>query len=164
MRRRSFVIAGLAAAATPSLALAQTTEATRPARPAPPQIEPQNALEWAFLQALENERLRPSFRRYLMETHVALALANDAADAPPREIPLRRDFRAAAIFTSSARMDAVLGPAAPRIVINGRAALERLRGKNVAINPGLTPMLTLEPEDVANYLTTPGTTSAGPTQ
>lgn len=164
MHRRSFVIASLVALGAPTIALAQTTQPTRPGRPPPPQIEPQNALEWAFLQALENERLRPSFRRYLMETHVALALAHDATDAPPRELPLRRDFRAAAIFTSSARMDSVLGPAAPRVVINGRAALERVRGKNVAINPGLTPMLTLEPEDVATYLATPGTASAGPTQ
>ena len=47
---------------------------------------------------------------------------------------------------------------------NGRAALTRLVGKNVVINPGFVPMLTLEPTDVAAYLMTPGESSAGPTQ
>ena len=51
-------------------------------------------------------------------------------------------------------MDAVLGADAPRIMLNGRAALERLRGKNAVINFRLVPMLTLDDEDIAVYLAT----------
>lgn len=59
------------------------------------------------------------------------------------------------VFTSNARIDSVLGPAAPRATMTGRAALERLRGRHVLINARLAPMLVLEPEDVAAYLTAP---------
>jgi hypothetical protein len=185
MRRRSFVTATLAAATLPTLARAQETEppaaetpalagdaeapaaAETPAAAAPagPQlIEPTNALEYAFVSALGEERMRPIFRRYLMDTHVALALTSEDADAPVREVDVRDGFRAGAVFTSSARVDEVLGADAPRIMINGRAALERLRDKNVVINYRLLPMLTLEPADVARYLETPGSASAGPSQ
>lgn len=126
-------------------------------------IEPQNALEYAFVSALSNEGMRAVFRRYLLDTHVALALA-DEADETPLEVDVRQDFRACAMFTSAARAQAVLGADSPHVMINGRAALERLRGKNVVINYRLRPMLTLEPEDVARYLETPGSSSAGPSQ
>jgi hypothetical protein len=160
MRRRSFVIATLGAAALPSPSLGQATTAEGP----PPLIEPQNALEFAFVSALGNEGMRPVFRRYLLDTHVALALSGTGADAAPLEVEVRRGYRAGAIFTSAARVDAVLGADAPHVMINGRAALERLRGKNVVLNYRLAPMLTLDPEDVERYLETPGESSAGPTQ
>lgn len=134
----------------------------RPEGPAP--ITPQNALEYAFVSALTNENMRPIFRRYLMETHVALALASAEDDAPARELRVREGFTAGAIFTSEQRLTQALGADAPHIMINGRAALTRLVGKNVVINPGFVPMLTLEPTDVAAYLMTPGESSAGPTQ
>jgi len=97
-------------------------------------------------------------------THVALALVSEEDDAPVREIRVRDGFIAGAIFTSEQRLRQVLGEDAPHIIINGRAAFTRLAGKNVVINPGLAPMLTLEPADVAAYLLTPGESSAGPTQ
>jgi hypothetical protein len=149
------------------MAWAQTepdAETQPPRRPAPEPIEPQNALEYAFVSAFNNEGMRPIFRRYLLETHVVLALASEDADAPVRVVEIREGFRAACIFTSAARIDAVFGEDAPRIIINGRAALSRLRESNIVINPGLLPMLTLEPEDVVQYLATPGESSAGPTQ
>jgi len=161
MRRRSFVMAALGGAALPTLARAQ---ASSPAGAAPPLIEPQNALEFAFVSALSNESMRPVFRRYLLDTHVALATAGAGANAAPLEVEVREGFRAGAIFTSAARVDFVLGANAPRVMINGRAAFERLRGKNVVINYRLAPMLTLEPEDVARYLEAPGESSAGPSQ
>lgn len=171
MRRRIFMAAALAAGISPSFAQTPPQaepEATAPstssaAAPAGP-IDPVNALEFAFVSALTNERMRPVFRQYLVNTHVVLALASAADDAPPLEIEVRDGFNAGAIFTSTQRIDAVLGAEAPRIVINGRAAFERLTGKNVVINYRLVPMLTLEPEDVARYLETPGEASAGPTQ
>jgi hypothetical protein len=50
-------------------------------------------------------------------------------------------------------------------MIGGRAAFERVSGKNVVINYHLIPMLTLEPADVAGYLAqAPGVASAGPTE
>jgi hypothetical protein len=169
MLRRSLVFAALAA--WPAAAFAQNGATTpAPGAEPPPEssqpqlIEPANALEYAFVSALSNERMRPIFRRYLLETHVALALSGEEDDSPPREFRIRDGFVGGAIFTSAARLDQVLGPDAPRIIINGRAALTRLAGKNVAINPGLTPMLTLEPTDVAQYLATQGESSAGPTQ
>jgi hypothetical protein len=112
--------------------------------------------------------MRPIFRRYLLDTHVALAMTGAGADAALREVDVRQPDggteRAVAIFTSSARVDTVLGEDAPRIMISGRAAFERARGKNVVINFHLIPMLTLEPEDVARYLAQPGESSAGPSQ
>ncbi len=169
MRRRLFLSAAIAAVATP--ALAQTT----PAAPAPTEtpppapaaaraIEPVNALEYAFVSALTEPDMRPIFRRYLIDTHVVLATVSADPDAAPLEVDVGGDFRAVAIFTSAQRVDEVLGADAPRIVINGRAALERLEGKNVVINYRLVPMLTLEPDDVRRYLEPPGDASAGPTQ
>jgi hypothetical protein len=85
-------------------------------------------------------------------------------DSQPRYFRVREGFTAAAIFTSEQRLTQALGADTPHIMINGRAALTRLVGGNVVINPGYIPMLTLEPTDVAAYLATPGESSAGPTQ
>ena len=171
MRRRLFLGAALAAGATPALAQTTTPTPAPAAAPAatPPQpqgpIDPVNALEYAFVQALTDARMRPVFRQYLVNTHVVLALSAADQNSAPLEIEVRPDFRAAAIFTSAQRVDEVLGPDAPRIVINGRAAFERVAGKNVVINYRLVPMLTLEPADVAAYLAAaPEESSAGPTE
>jgi hypothetical protein len=160
MLRRFFLAAAMAASAAPAIAQIRLTED----EPDPSLIEPANALEYAFVSALTNARMRPVFRRYLVSTHVVLALTSADPESEPLEVDVRPDFRAGALFTSIQRIDAVLGADAPRIVINGRAALERLRGKNVVINYQLAPMLTLEPADVASYLETPGESSAGPSQ
>jgi hypothetical protein len=175
MLRRTLLVSALGAWPAAGWAQAQqpAQQGQRPApqqQPAPtaaPQgqtITPQNALEYAFVSAFNNEGMRPIFRRYLMETHVALPLVDDSPDAAPREMTTREGFRGGAIFTSEQRLQSVLGPNQPHVMINGRAALTRLVGKNVVINPGLLPFLTLEPRDVAAYLATPGESSAGPTQ
>jgi hypothetical protein len=165
MLRRTLLISALGV--WPATAFAQEQQpAPQPAaQPGQrPTITPENALEYAFVSALTNENMRPIFRRYLMETHVALALASAEEDARVRELRIRDDYTAGAIFTSEQRLRHVLGADAPHIIINGRAAFTRLAGKNIVINPGLVPMLTLEPPDVAAYLLTPGESSAGPTQ
>jgi hypothetical protein len=109
--------------------------------------------------------MRPIFRRYLMDTHVALAMTGTGADAEPLQVTLQNGMHAIAVFTSAERVDAVLGDEAPRIMIAGRAAFERATGKNIVINYHLIPMLTLEPEDIAHYLEAqPGVASAGPSQ
>lgn len=165
MRRRHFFAAALAAAALPGAGRAQTPAAAPATPPAPQPIQPQNALEYAFVAALTNAEMRPVFRRQLLEGHVALALTSTQANAPPREIIIREGHSAGLVFTSVARLETVLGADTPRAILTGRAALERLRGKNVVINARLAPMLTLEPEDVARYLATPvSPTSAGPAQ
>ena len=169
MLRRTLLVSALGV--WPAAAWAQAEQTAQPPS-APPQgqrrrdqpIEPQNALEYAFVSAFSNEGMRPIFRRYLMETHVALPLVDDTPDAAPREMTTREGFRGGAIFTSEQRLQSVLGPETPHVMINGRAALTRLVGKNVVINPGLVPFLTLEPRDVAAYLATPGESSAGPSQ
>jgi hypothetical protein len=107
--------------------------------------------------------MRPIFRRYLLDTSIALALTEEGSDEP-LEVEVREGWRGGAIFTTAARLDSVLGEDAPRIMLNGRAALERLRGKNAVLNYRLVPMLTLDNEDVAEYLATEGSASAGPTQ
>ncbi len=172
MRRREFIAATLATAAAPALAHAQAaqTETTPTSAPggltAPinnETIDPQTPLEMAFVQAQTNPRMRPIFRAYLLERSVVLAVTEPGSQTP-REVQVRDGFRAGAIFTSAARMDAVLGADAPRISLNGRAALERMRGKNAVLNFRLVPMLTLDDEDVAAYLSTEGSASAGPTQ
>ena len=164
MQRRDVLSAAIGLAAAPAAALAQTQQ--QPAAPRePPPITPQNDLEHAFLAALRNPAARPAFRRQLLDSHVTLALVSSAPDAPAFELPLREGVTAGLIFTSPARLDSVLGPSAPRAVLTGRAALTRLRGKNVILNARLTPMLTLEAEDVEAYLAAPvSPDSAGPTQ
>jgi hypothetical protein len=165
MRRRTFVAAALAS--IPAIAHAQTGAPPAPAGTTTPvnadPIDPATPLEFAFVAALDDARMRPIFRRYLLDTSVVLALA-EASEPAPREVQVRDGFTAGAIFTTAARMDSVLGADAPRIILNGRAALERLRGKNAVINFRLVPMLTLDNEDVAAYLATEGSASAGPTQ
>ena len=156
MQRRVFLATALAAA-WPRAASAQAQGlALRP-------IEPENALERAFVAALDNEAMRPVFRRLLVEAPLALALASNAAEAQPLQRPLRDGAVAGLIFTSAARLDSVLGPDAPRAVLPGRDALERLRGHYAVLNFSLAPMLTLEPDDIERYLDIPES-SAGPTQ
>ncbi len=155
MRRRAFVLAAGAAVATPMFAWAQTTTP----RPAPTpqqaqQITPENDLERAFLAAFGDPEQRLPFRRELLRGQVALALANNSPDSPPRFLALQNALRAGFIFTSAARLASVLGPAAPRVIVTGRVALTRLRGSNVVLNFRLSPMLTLEASDVAEYLAT----------
>lgn len=173
MLRRTVLISALGA--WPASVLAQTAAPQQPAAPQPaaqqrPRVieitteSAQNALEYAFASAITNENMRPIFRRYLMETHVALALTTADENSPPRQVRVRPDFTAGAIFTSEERLKHVLGADAPHIMINGRAALTRLVGGNAVINPGYVPMLTLEPTDLAAYLATPGESSSGPTQ
>ncbi|QGZ94347.1 hypothetical protein [Terricaulis silvestris] len=167
MRRRTFVAAALAS--LPAIAHAQTETPAPPATPDTARpvsgepIDPSTPLEFAFVAGLDDARMRPIFRRYLLDTSVVLALA-EGPEPAPREVQVRNGFTAGAIFTTAARMDAVLGADAPRIILNGRAALERLRGKNAVINYRLIPMLTLDDEDIATYLATEGSASAGPTQ
>lgn len=166
LRRREFLAATIATAAAPAFAQEAAAPAaqaglTTPVNAEP--IDPQTPLEMAFVQAQTNPRMRPIFRAYLLERSVVLAIA-EAGSETPREVQVRDGFVAGAIFTTAARMDAVLGADAPRISLNGRAALERCRGKNAVLNFRLMPMLTLDAEDVAAYLATEGSASAGPTQ
>ncbi|GAM98551.1 hypothetical protein U91I_02186 [alpha proteobacterium U9-1i] len=118
------------------------------------QIQPENALERAFLDAFRDPALRPGFRRELLTAQVALALANTAPDSPPRMMQVREDLSVGLIYSSATRLAGVLGPAAPRAMMTGRQALTRLAGQHVAFNLRLVPMLTLEPEDIAEYLAT----------
>jgi hypothetical protein len=160
MRRREFVAATLLAGAMPSLARAQASGVTIERGP----IDPQTPLERAFVMALTDERMRPIFRRYLLDTSVALAMSGEGESAVPLEVEVRPGWSAGAVYTTAARLQSVLGADAPHIVLNGRAALERLRGKNAVINYRLVPMLTLDDEDVAMYLASEGSAAAGPAQ
>ncbi len=145
MHRRA-LIATLAFAALPAIAAAQTGE-----RAPPPPITPENELERVFLAALAEPDQRPVFRRTFLVSQVSLAMANSEADSEPLELTFGQ-LRTGAIFTSPSRQNAILGPASARRVMSGRQALQRLRGKNVVINMMMTPMLTLEPEDVTSFL------------
>lgn len=151
MRRRTFVAAALAGAATPLAAHAQGFSV------AP--ITPANALEEAFIAALNSPQARPVFRRRLLREPVTLALATGEPDAGPLSVPVPTQgggrLVCAAVFTSSERLISVLGGEAHFANMTGRAALTRLTGQNVVLNYRLIPMLTLEPADVAEYLATP---------
>jgi hypothetical protein len=174
MLRRTFVAGVLAAA--PGIAFAQTTGSTRaPAtsgdvvrRPTGlvQPIVPETELERTFLAAFSNEDMRSAFRRQFLESNVVLALQTNATDSAPLERPLPNRQSASFIFTSLTRADSVMGPAAPRRSMTGRAALERVRGKYLVINYTLEPMLTLEPDDIERFLAMPRNSarSAGPSQ
>ena len=171
MKRREVLAAGAGFALLSLGAEAQTTGTATSAPPAPGAglgpnlgagpIQPQNPLELAFISALGNPTMRANFRTLLLSSPVALALTVEGAAAQPLYVdvqgraPGEPPFHGAALFTSATRLAAVLGPNAPRVVLNGRAALERVRGHNVVLNYRLAPMLTLEAEDVARYLDAP---------
>ncbi|MBL8537793.1 MAG: hypothetical protein JNM59_10365 [Hyphomonadaceae bacterium] len=179
MERRSLLTAMLSALAAPS-AFAQTApnEAPTPASVSigPTPIEPRNALEHAFVNALNDEAARPAFRRRFLTSTIALALAAPDPRAAPRQIELRPGLRACLIFTSAERAVEVMGAEAPVAMITGRAALTRLRGANAIININLVPALVLEPDDIEAMLAMPDETPtrappepfeprlAGPTQ
>lgn len=165
MLRRTILLAGLAGIATP--VMAQTPESAGDEQPAgvrlgppprPATITPQTPLERVFVAALTDPESRPEFRRLLLSSTMALAL--DAPGGEPRTVPIQGNRRAVAIFTSAQRLRGVLGPQAAFAELTGRQALTRLRGQNVVINFLLTPMLTLEPEDVAEYLAPAAATPA----
>jgi hypothetical protein len=123
----------------------------------PQAIQPTNPVENAFIGAFANPEMRPIFRRLLLEGQVAVALDAAGEDAAPRLVPIQGDKQAAPIFTSAARLQQIMGADAPYAMMTGRAALRRLAEHNVAINYMWVPMLTLEPEDVAQWLETPET-------
>lgn len=148
MRRRMFLAAGLGLVVAPSAAQAQAALSFAP-------IRPENELERAFLAAADDEAARTAFRRELMRAQVALALANSAPDSGPRLVAMGPQQQAGLIYSSATRLAGVLGPATPRLMLTGRQAFERLTGHGVVFNYRLTPMLTLEAEDVRAYLTTP---------
>ncbi|MGE0743052.1 MAG: hypothetical protein AB7O98_17075 [Hyphomonadaceae bacterium] len=157
MQRRTFVTSGLAFAAAPVSAWAQAAPGVSVGPERPPEITPQNELERVFLEAFHDEERRPFFRRALLISEVALAISSRDPMSPPRQIELRPGLRACVLFTSSARATEVMGAAAPRLIVPGRQALERVRGANVVININLTPTLVLEAPDVADYLDLPVT-------
>lgn len=128
----------------------------------PQRITPANAVENSFVAALSNPEMRPVFRRQLLEAQVAVALDAPGEASAPKLVPIQGDKQAAAIFTSAARLRGILGANAPYAMMTGRAALARLAEHNVAINYMWVPMLTLEPEDVAEWLETPETPRAAP--
>lgn len=149
MLRRTFL--GAAALTLPGAAWAQGLTVAR--------ISPENELEAAFVGAVDNPAQRQAFRGILLESRVALALANQASDSPPRMVDVLNPAGSptpstprAAIFTSASRLEGVLGPAIARVMLTGRDALTRLRGRNVVLNYRLLPMLTLDADDVASYL------------
>lgn len=168
MRRRT-ILQAAALLLTPGAAWAQAAPGigtgppitTNPQRaPAALQthtIQPENPLEQAFLAAFEREAARTSFRRTLVTSTVALALADATPESAPRYVEAPREsgpaLHAGAIYTSPVRLQAVFGANAPYVAVTGRQALERLRGRNAVLNFGLIPMLTLEAEDIARYLT-----------
>jgi hypothetical protein len=145
MLRRTLLTGSLAAIALPGAAHAQAALSLG-------QIQPENDLERAFLDAFRDPAARPAFRRALLTSQVALALANSASDSAPRIMQGRDNVSFALIYSSAARLSGVWGPASPRAMMTGRQALTRLSGQNVAFNFRLVPNLTLEAEDVAEYL------------
>ncbi|MBX3509961.1 MAG: SseB family protein [Hyphomonadaceae bacterium] len=161
MRRRQILIAAAGLVAWPAIAAAQTpgpatqTPPQRTPPTPPPLITAQNELERAFLAALGDPEARPAFRRELMVSQIALALESAEPDAEPRQVAIGPQITAAAVFTSTERLNNVLGPSSARRVMSGRQAFERLRGQHIVLNYRLAPMLTLEPEDVEQYLATP---------
>lgn len=152
MQRRTFLAALLCASTRVGAAHAQTPPHELPL------IEPRNDLERALLAATDQgagEPQRDAFRRLFLRSEVALALSANTPDAPPAQIEMRPGFHACLIFTSSARVTEIMGESAPRVVLLGRQALERVRGANVVININRRPFVTLDAEGVEGFLALP---------
>jgi hypothetical protein len=152
MRRRTFLTAAAALAATPA------AQAQIPTPTSLPIIEPQNALERALIAATDPgaaEPERDAFRRLFLGSSVALALSANSPDAPPAQVEPRSGYRTCLIFTSSARATEIMGADTPRIMLRGRQALERVRGTNVVININRRPFITLDADGVEGFLALP---------
>jgi hypothetical protein len=136
--------------------------------PARTVIQAANPLERAFLNAARQESERVPFRRIFLDSQVALATVSAAPNAAPRSVRLGPAAEACLIFTSDARATQVMGPTAPRQMMTGREALQRVHGAHlVIININLDPFLTLDAESVSAFLSAdaaPATPSAGPSQ
>lgn len=158
MLRRTLLAFAVSALAAP--VMAQTPPTPSQLQP----IRPQTALEEAFVAAYRSEAARPAFREEFLESNVLLVMATNARDSDPRFMPVPNG-RSAMIFTSADLLNRRLGPETPRIAMNGRAALMRVRASNVVINPGYEPMLVLDPAGIAGFLGIPASAdSAGPAQ
>lgn len=173
MRRRTFTTALLASFAAPGLAAAQTTNPPRaggqnPAPNAAPQtilIEPNNALERAFMAATEEnatEVQRTAFRRLFLTSNVVLLVNTQAANAPPAQIPLPNGAEACLIFTSAERAQQAMQRQAPLVTLTGSEALTRVRGTNVIVNMNLRPRLFLDAEGVDGFLAAGAPENAAP--
>lgn len=133
-------------------------------------IDPENALERAFVNAARQENQRAAFRRIFLEAQVALATVSADANAAPRLIRLGPAGDTCLIFTSDARATQIMGANAPRRMMTGREALQLLRGAHlVIININMDPYLTLDAAGIEGFLgadAAPATTprSAGPAQ
>ena len=138
------------------------------AAPARAAIEPANDLERAFVNAAHQANARIAFRRTFLASQVALATVSADANAAPREIRLGPGGEACLIFTSDARATQIMGPSAPRQLMTGRQALERLRGAPlVIININMDPYLTLDAAGIEAFLgadAPAAPASAGPSQ
>ncbi|MBI3439852.1 MAG: hypothetical protein HY054_14595 [Proteobacteria bacterium] len=137
--------------------------------PARAATEPANELERAFINAARQASARVAFRHTFLESQVALATVSADANAAPREIRLGPGGEACLIFTSDARATQIMGPNAPRQLMTGRQALERIRGAPlVIININMDPYLTLDTAGIEAFLAAdsapPATHSAGPSQ
>jgi hypothetical protein len=148
MRRRSFLAGAALLAATPLQAAAQAGLSLNP-------IQPENALERAFIAAFSNEAMRPPFRRQMLTQPLWLALESAEPEAGPLLAPLAEGPAAAAIFTSQSRLTGVIGADAAFVTLPGRQILERVRAQRVVLNYRLLPMLTLDPEDIERMLAIP---------
>lgn len=148
------------AAATPA---ASSHAAPGVSLPTHPLIEPDNDLERSFIQASDHESQRAIFRQEFLAAQVALALSSNTPEAPPASITAGANHtRMGLIFTSSARMTEVMGENAPRAVVTGREALERLRGGNVMININLRPRLFLDAPGIEAFLHLPEENETAP--
>lgn len=161
-----------AAAAPPAGGVAAPGVSANPgaahATPARTAIEPANDLERAFVNAAHQASARIAFRRTFLASQVALATVSADASAAPRQIRLGPGGEACLIFTSDARATQIMGPRAPRQLMTGRQALERLRGAPlVIININMDPYLTLDSAGIDAFLgaeAAPVAPSAGPSQ
>ena len=151
--------------AAPGVSATASSSHATPARTA---IEPANDLERAFVNAARQASARIAFRRTFLASQVALATVSTDANAAPREIRLGPGGQACLIFTSDARATQIMGPRAPRQLMTGRQALERLRGAPlVIININMDPYLTLDTAGIDAFLgaeAAPTAPSAGPSQ
>lgn len=138
------------------------------AAPSRSAIEPTNDLERAFISAAHQASARAAFRRTFLTSQVALATMTAAANSPARQVRLGPGGDACLIFTSNARATQIMGSQAPRQLMTGREALERIRGAHlVIININMDPYLTLDAAGIEGFLgaeAAPTAPSAGPAQ
>jgi hypothetical protein len=110
-------------------------------------ITPENELEQAMLTAVTDASAHAAFYRLLLSSD--LVVLGSYGETMSLETVRGPAGECHPVFTSDARVTALIKDAAPRFTIQGRNLFEITRGARFVLNPGSAPDRILSAEEIA---------------